>query len=580
METDQNKSFYTPRRVQKCLFASSENNSRKRNILQDANYNKEIDIISEEESDLGPMSPLAFTDRSPSSSDSSSGREYVSPFVTPEKSLCNKLFSWDRLSSRSSRYNSETRMSPFSSLKKVARSARYSPRCKIFNENSSKSLPSSPEKLAEPLTPQRSKIIDAMMSDIVPETPQRNLKMQNESITETPQKPKSPEYKLLTPLSSMAKIAPLPKLHRRKSLGTLETCENLSPEQKKNALKRKIYDQLMVKPIKLYKTDNISVSRARAALFQEKTNECNKSKNFTLSTKTFYSNHTKTERPFVFGSLNTTDVKKRRSLPTQNNSYKRSLKKERFGRINAGVFHGIKKPKPKEKKNLTVLKKEENVKNNSMISDKSLSQSIKSQLKMNTTIEKIASSEIDENKRFFKTNKTIKSGHVATVTVNSKIRLKVTDGKIVLNQKHLSSDKHKRQLKDSNITLDATDLSVDEPEVEATLQQDKVADLLKILEDDWEDDYDTMETLVNNTVSPLKPVSILNDMITSPTSELSNMTSTMNIEDTVLLDNKDNNHNTENSKEEPEKRYFPLFTKGYSVPDIFEYVFQYLHCKF
>jgi len=576
METDQNKSFYTPRRVQKCLFASSENNSRKRNVLQDANYNKEIDIISEEESDLGPMSPLAFTDQSPSGSDNSSGREYVSPFMTPEKSLCNKPFSWDRLTSR---YNSETRMSPFSSLKKVARSARYSPRCKIFNENSSKSLPSSPEKLAEPLTPQRSKIIDAMMGDIVPETPQRNMKMQNEDITETPQKPRSPEYKLLTPLSSMAKTAPLPKLHRRKSLGTLETCENLSPEQKKNALKRKIYDQLMVKPIKLYKTDNISVSRARAALFQEKTNEYNKSKNFTLSTKTFYSNHTKTERPFVFGSLKTTDVKKRRSLPAQNNSYKRLLKKERFGRINAGVFHGIKKPKPKEKKNLTVLKKEENIKNNPMISDKSLSQSIENQLKMNTTIEKIVSPEIDENKRFFKTNKTVKSGHVATVTVNSKIRLKVTNGKIVLNQKHLSSDKHKRQSKDSNVILDATDLTVDEPEVEATLQQDKVADLLKILEDDWEDDYDTMETLVNNTISPLKPVSILlNDMITSPTSELSNMTSTMNIEDTVLLDNKENN--TENSQEEPEKKYFPLFTKGYSVPDIFEYVFQYLHCTF
>jgi len=571
MEIDQNKSFYTPRRVQKCLFASSENSLRKRNILQDANYNKEINILSEKESDLGPMSPLAFTDRSPSSSDSSSGREYVSPFVTPEKSSCNRPFSWDRLTSRG---NSEIRMSPFSSLKKVTRSARYSPRCKIFNENSSKSLPSSPEKLAEPLTPQRSKIIDAMMIDIVPETPQQNMKMQNENIMETPQKPKSPEYKLLTPLSSMSKIAPLPKLHRRKSLGTLETCENLSPEQKKNALKRKIYDQLIVKPIKLYKTDNISVPRARAALFQEKTNECNKSKNFTLSTKTFYSNHTKTERPFVFGSLKINDIKKRRSLPVQNNGYRRSLKKERFGRINAGVFHGIKKPKSKEKKNSTVLKKEDSVKDNPTISDKSLSQSTESQLKINTITEKIASPEIDENKRFFKTNKTIKLGHVATVTVNSKIRLKVTDGKIVLNQKHLSSDKYKQKSKDSNVVLDATDLTVDEPEVEATLQQDKVADLLKILEDDWEDDYDTMETLVNNTVSPLKPVStLLNDMVTSPTSELSNMTLTMNIEDTVLLDNKDSNHNTENGKEEPEKRYFPLFTKGYSVPDIFKYVF-------
>ncbi|EZA51430.1 hypothetical protein DMN91_007319 [Ooceraea biroi] len=571
MEIDQEESLCTPRRVQKCLFASFENSLQKRNVLQDVNYVKEGEAL-EEESDLGPMSPLAFTDRSPSTSDSSSRREYVSPLTTPEKSSCNKPIPWDRLTSRC---NSEVYMSPFSSLKKVARSARYSPRCKIFNENSSKLLPSTPEKLAAPLTPQRSKIIDAMMDNVVPETPQGDCaaKMQDESITETPRKSRSPKCKLLTPLSSMSKTAPLPKLHKRKSLGTLETGENISPEQKENTLKRKSHEQLAIKPAKLFKSDDISAPKARAALFQEETNECDKLENFSLSTKTFYSNHVKTERPFVFGSLkNSSDVvNRRRSLPVQGSSYRRSLKKERFGRINAGVFHGIKKPKPKV--NLTVLKKEETEKNNPTISEKSLSPSVKIQFEVNATVEKAASSEIDESKRFFKTNKTVRLSHAATVAVNNKSRLKVTDGKIASNQKQIpSATNTKRQSTVSNISLDATDLTVDEPE--AMLQQDKVADLLKILEDDWEDDYDTMEPLTNSidTVSPSKSVStLLDDPITSPTSELSNMTSTMNIEDTVSVDNKDGNRNAETSKEEPEKRYFPLFTKGYSIPDtIFE----------
>lgn len=556
METDQNKSICTPRRVQKCLLSSFESTLRKKKpILQDANYGKENETLSEEESDLGPMSPLAFTDRSPSISDSSSGREYLSPFATPEKSAHNRSIPWDRLTSR---YNSEIRLSPFSSLKKVARSARYSPRCTIFNENSSKSLPCTPEKLAEPLTPQRSRVVDTMMEDVVPETPQRScaIKMQFQNLTETPEKSKSPECRLLTPMSSLAKTNSLPRLHR-KSLSSLETSENISPVQKGNPLKRKTFDEFTIKPTKLFKVDDVSAPRARAALFQEEENESGKLKHFSLSTKSFYSNQSKTERPFIFGSFKNNDVQKRRSLPIQNS--RRSLKKNRFGRINAGVFHGIKKPKSKIH---LVTKKEENA---PASPNKSLP----------LPEEKVISPKA-QNKRFFKTNKTVRSSNPATVTVNNKIKLKVEDGKIILNQKHGSSttNAQKQQSKVSSVTMDATDLTVDEPEIETTLQQDKVADLLKILEDDWEDDYDTMQTLVNSTndISTPKPVStLLNDSIISPTSELSNITSMMNIEDVGLINDKNSNQNAGNDKEKSETRYFPLFTKGYSVPkNIFE----------
>jgi hypothetical protein len=239
------------------------------------------------------------------------------------------------------------------------------------------------------------------------------------------------------------------------------------------------------------------------------------------------------------------------------------------------VFHGIKKRKPKV--NSETLKKE-----GQNIATLNKSPSIEIAQPINMIAERVSTPEIDENKRFFKT---IKTSHGATVTVNNKIKLKVTDGKLVLNQKRIASkiNAHKQRAKAVDISLDATDLTMDEPEVETILEKDKVVDnLLKMLEDDWADDYDTMETLINDmptTVSPLKPVAIIpTDEIMSPATELSNMTSTMNIKDVVSLTNIESlsldntGSNNETAKTGEKKKYFPLFTKGYSVPDnIFEY---------
>ncbi|KAM0731674.1 N-acetyltransferase ESCO2 [Formica fusca] len=560
MDSGQGDLLYTPRRAQKCLFAPSKGNFYKKNTSQDSNCTKDVEAISGEDSDLGPISPLAFTDRSPSLSDSSSGREFISPFATPEKlSLSDAPVSWDRLTLKR---NKEDHMSPFSSLKKVTRAARYSPRCK-FISSSSRSLPSSPRKLMEPLTPQRSKM-SVTMDEIVPETPQRNFatEIQNQDITETPRKSRTLECRQITPLSSINKTAPLPKLHRRKSFSGLGMSESFSPEQKENTLKRRANDQLTVKPAKLFKADDVSAPRARAALFQDRKNESNSLKNISLNTKTFYSSNTRTERPFAFGDFTNSDVKKRRSLPALNINSRRSLlKKQKFGKLNAGVSHGIKKPKKLKTKPEILKKEEQHVTQDPVISNKNPP--------INAIAEKAPSPEIDYSKRFFKTKR-----------LNRTI-----DAAIVMNQKHVRATTNvcKQQVKATGICLDTTDLTVDEPEIEATLEQDKVINLLKILEDDWaNDDFDTMETLTNstvNTISPLKTTTTLaKNAIMSPATELSNMTSTMNIKDVISLtnfgnlslDNTDSNNDAVKTGEN-EKRYFPLFNKENSASDnIFE----------
>lgn len=580
MSGGQGESFSTPRRVQKCLFTSGSNSCRK-SLYQNPNENAEMS--SGEESDLGPMSPLAFTDRSPSTCDSSSGREFISPCATPDKSLCT----WDRLTSLNRRVTDGC-LSPFSALKKLTKAARYSPRYKVFNNNSPRSLPSSPSNVnQEPLTPKRSKMISTA-DEIIPETPQRSFanEIQNQSIMETPRKSMSPGYRLVTPLGSITKLASLPKMHRRKSLGTLKMGDSFSPEQKENTLKRHARDQLPTNPTKLFKVDDTSAPKARAALFQERMNEFSL-KNFSLSTKTFYNGcNGKSERPFVVGGFRFNDVKRRRSLPPQSSSggsNRRLLKRQRFGRINAGVFHAIKKPKPKV--NPEELKKEgkQRVAPNSAAPDDEPARPMEE----SAIATRAPSPEIDENKRFFKTNKTIRTNQAATVTVSNTIKLKVADGKIVLNQKRpvacSSTNARKQRAKPQNVSYDVADLSVDEPEVEGTLQQDKVANILKVLENDWaDDDYDTMEPLTTgtSTVSPTTATTLPQDTIMSPASELSNMTSTLNIEDltssTSLENHSTNNNDSPEINKQSEAKYFPLFTKGYQgnlMPvDIFEYV--------
>lgn len=322
--------------------------------------------------------------------------------------------------------------------------------------------------------------------------------------------------------------------------------------------KRCALDKLENTPTKLLKTDtNHLMSKVRTALFQDKNCE-SKLKNVTLSTKNFY-NYSETK---IYKISPEIPKEKRQEYHIRRVPYHRKyIKRHSIGGINAGVSHGIKKPKPKT--NLISTKCNNNIEMINDISNnvqKNLSQKIKipeSEIVTNT------SPEIDLNKRFFKIKKSSKKSSSAIVTISNNVKLKIeSNGKMILNQKN-ENQSHKRQ-KLVDISFDATDLSVDEPET--TIEKDKVANILKILENDWaDDDYDTMEVLTNERlerVSPLK--SVLNNVTMSPASELSNMTSTISIKDisipTVLKNIPlDNNENTS------EQKYYPLFNKGYSA---------------
>ena len=560
----------TPSRAHKRLFGTG-GSSTKRSLFQQAELQNKMDTNSGDESDLGPMSPLALTDHSPSSTYSSPGRQFISPLASPESSPQIPLMNltWDRL--KPSR-NSEKRLSPFKTLRHVTKAARSSPRRRIFPA-SPKSTGSSAKALSKNLgitSPGYS--MSGCFEEFIPETSFDDsiTDLQDENIVaETPQKESNHEHKHITPLGSVNKDASLPRLHRRKTLGAFDIDE-ISPEKKGTALKRHINDPIIV-GTKLQKTEeSSSIPKARAALFQEK-NEINK--NVTLDTKSFYGGG-KQERLSAFG-LDWKQIdhnKKRHSVPAHHinhtkSNVRQSQRKHKKGEINCGVSHGLRKTKPKkhisrveafrkEKQASTPVSKANPVQPDSLNSQKS------SILPESKTIQKARSltPEIDSTKRFFKTVRP----KPATVTVNEKVKLKVSDGKFSLDQKKAHKNQHKKPKLD--FSLDAADLIVDEPEFEPSHDKD-VAKLIKVLEDDWTDDeYEPMDTLQNKEKrSPNSTVEVypsFQNVMMSPSSELSNMTSVMNIEDSTMQEDKNSFENK--AEDQTKKNLYPLFTKGYS----------------
>ena len=243
-----------------------------------------------------------------------------------------------------------------------------------------------------------------------------------------------------------------------------------------------------------------------------------------------------------------------------------------MGSINAGVSHGVKRPKPKRhsdtgKSNLTdtveiTNNSKENLPNN--CTENTDAQERRSA----ATIERSASPEIDLNKRFFKNKRTTKINY--TETANNYVKLKVTpNSKIAVKRKNSQPIRqvHKRA-KLTDISFDTADLTVDEPELEATIEPKSVADILKVLEDDWADDeYDIMDTLTNrklDNISPLEPVAVLRDVPMSPEIELHNLTNTLMPLETISL-----NNNLNNIKENRQK-YYPIFNKEASAVKVVE----------
>ncbi|KAG8037620.1 hypothetical protein G9C98_005831 [Cotesia typhae] len=608
-DSGKGESLDTPKRFQKKSFNTLSVSSTKRNLFHSDERDKHVSHGSESESDLGPISPLAVTN---SSCDSSPGRQYESPFTTPEKSPRILSLLWDRLRPTSCTRDSNS-LSPFSSLRRLTRNARSTPRRRFSLNSPTKSSSGSSTPRRRPLfdniipetpTDANTNIPDACLEDeIIPETPQKDPS------DDTPHKENYHERKLITPLGSVCKQASIPRLHRRKSVCTQDSVDGSSPEPLKAAklaaTKRHFNESSssMQSGLKLLKTDvNYSIPKARASLFpEEKSTPLQFS---ALSTKSFYNSSScvgvdQKRHSFGFGWRPVEkETKKRHSLPSQKKSGSR---KSRFGQINAGVRHGIKRPKIKRRlsPNKSLNKKSPGpVKNSAKTTDLQeinqqnvevdvhvdtnikdsdnihlvFYQEQKENEPMDTNVElmeenKIPASPVreDPNKRFFKTNRTLKPHHVATVTVNDKIKLKVSDGKIALNQK--SKQLRKKPRLEVPVTMDASDLTVDEPAIDGKMIDKDVVDLLKVLEDDWADDeYDTMENLalanVNNR-SPIKANRGVRDdgILMSPASVLSSMTSEMNIKDQVVPKGQEK-FETVNS--EANQKLFPLFTKGYS----------------
>lgn len=397
---------------------------------------------------------------------------------------------------------------------------------------------------------------------------QFGIELQN-SIIETPHKSRSPKNKLITSLNLDSKIS-LPRVHRRKSLNILDIIEN-SPEKKENNLKRHAFEELENTVTKLLKTDeNYLIPKARAALFQDRDYK-SKLKNITLSTRNFYSNSETKRDCKIISEL--TEQKRQVSFIKHASNYKKSMKRHTIGGINAGVSHGIKKPKLKtnlDTKHNNSTEMINNIQYMNIQEHFSNREEQRTELVSSSPEEGIISPEIDLNKRFFKIKRSSKRNSSAIVTINNNVKLKIqSDGKMALNQK--SNKQAYRQPKHVDTSFDATDLSVDEPELETAIEKERVSNILKILENDWaDDDYDTMEVLVNERhehISPLKPVAVLNDVTMSPASELSTMTSTMNIKD-ISTPTVHKNISLDNNEVTSEEKYYPLFNKAYSVNKI------------
>ncbi|XP_015516868.2 N-acetyltransferase ESCO1 [Neodiprion lecontei] len=602
----------TPRRVQKRLFTSGTSSS-KRTLFRDTQTASPSGGNSGDESDLGPMSPLALSDATPSSATNSPGKSLTSPVVGSTAaalvylgSLDSNLWEMGTLNMGHDEAN-VVPSSPFSVLKTLTRSARYSQRRKTCPVLPEPVIPINDEneivKETPPTSPKRSGKSSAWNESIT-ETPKRksfgkeiqNVQILDSSIiAETPYKDDSPMRRLITPLGSVSKEAALPRLHHRKSLNSLAaTAQNSSPiDGKENILKRTARDVIIETSAKLFKTDECtSAPKARAALFQERQQD------FKVSTKVFYSSSPpqvlpKQDSPINIEQSEVRHGQKRRSLPNRS-SRGRSSKRHKYGEINAGIGHRIRKPKVKKHISLADGFKKENVNDVSPIATSTETSFAESNVRnitqnMDNTLPNIhdehsvekcampqsrelaASPEIDTAKKFFKTNRTVSRKSLATVTVNDSIKLQVSHGKVKLeSHRFMKRQNPHKKARISDLSLDANDLTVDDPSFGVPIDKTSVDNILKVLEDDWADDeYDTMEPLISTqkyAISPLKSSIILNGMSMSPASELTSMTSVMNIKDaygpTANLDQVSSN--LDNSNQNKGTKLYPLFNKDFA----------------
>jgi hypothetical protein len=538
----QHNFFTTPCQIPKNVIIPSS--SSKRSLFQEE---KERQNISDTESDIGPISPLALTDHS--SCDSSPGKQFISSHTTDKLSMVS-VSNYNHLKETSIKNNNNELIASSNYLKRFIKSInKLSPESKLYYLNK--------EGIVK--TKINLDLSDGtiLQNDIVPETPNKEFEINDKKLySETPQKEKKLEYKLTTPLGSVSKSISIPKIYKRKCLVSSECDIRMSPEIKKCMLKRHSENSVFVSNIMYQKTDESPlVPKARAALFQEHKVKNQKEKELTLNSKSFYGSN---EKSLMSVGLEwrepQSDLKKRRSLSSYNILQKRSLKKHKNGEINCGVRHGIKRSKPKRQFVLSnkskVERQNDNFKNQNNLYKENLNP-------QNKIIQ-------NHHKRIFKYKH---DKAVVTVIDNVKLKVALDETKTKYNNKNTKFNKH---------LFDASDLS--ETIVEPLLEENKVVNILKILENDWTDDNDTMETTqavcfrINNLSPKLSNVG-LKDMTTSPASELSNMASIMNIEDISICTDDCTEIDAGNFKlnEISNSKFYPLFSKSYTSNIINEY---------
>ncbi|KAJ8676694.1 hypothetical protein QAD02_012481 [Eretmocerus hayati] len=565
----QHEGLITPCTVvlQRRIFAPPGSSSKRSLFQDDKDVKRVCEDVSDAESDLGPMSPLALTDHS--SCDSSPGRQFVSPLATPEKSPVNPRCDWNHGN------NSGGLQSPLNPLGKSTRSTRFSPRRVLSLSPKSNSTQSSSYTRTENTVTSPELTDETFMPDeVVPETPgkESDFDDQNSYVAETPQKDDHPEFRLLTPHGSVYKNIPIPRVHRRKSMSSLESKECLSPEIKKCSFKRHLEDSLSCSRAKQQKTDySFLAPKARAALFQDVDKvDVKKPDSFTLNPRSFYGSNHHPHKPVNLDWRDPKpDYKKRRSLPSYTAPFKRPGKKNRRGEINCGVGHGIKKPKAKRPSPKTITTKTEK-QPDSFDKTKNVKENVdprtdisKNSFKNRLFIKNDQMS--DSSKKFFKT----KVNQSDSMTVD--VRMNSSDMESENDSKHISKKPRIDALSDVN------DLFDDEAADPKTSELSKVDNILKILEKDWDDEQDLAVGMFEKSSyqvrkSPRKPEMRLKNLTMSPASELSNMTSTMNIQDCsrptgdstseLMIENV--------SRKESSPRLYPLFAKNYSSDKFFD----------
>lgn len=611
----------TPRRAQKRLF-NSVTSSTKRNLFRDIRTsNNPNEPNSGDDSDIGPMSPLALSDTATNSATNSPRRKFDSPLASAENGSSVSLRSvdinlWEMDKRNDSQYGTKVGLSsPFSALKMLTKIARHSQRrlgCQAFSElsitanendsaeeNAVDEPPRTPEPTSESL----------IWNESITETPKRvfgkeiqnNTEFESNIIAESPQKD-SPVKMLITPLGSVSKEAPLPRLHHRKSLANTALYGSSSPtDTKENGLKRTACPLSAPESLKLSKLDSCpSIPKARAALFQERKEE------FKLSTKLFYHSPPPADilrtrkSPPIIEKVELRRGLKRPGVRTSRINRGRTTKRRRYGEINAGIGHCVKKPKlkkplPHMTNEATKKEKMETVssvlvpphRETKSIDESSNQGTVKplsddSKLKFYQTeraeaFQKeyeppVASAEVDPGKKFFKTNRTLTRNIPATVTVNNTIKLQVSNGKLKLQSNEAAggyTNPRKKPRRGLDFVLDANDLTVDDPKFEASaVDGTSIENILRVLEEDWaEDEYDTLEALVPNARPVLSPKSqnLPSDVTMSPASELSSMTSIMNIKDAGDFFTKVEQmpYNSENVDKNEQNKFYPLFNKDF-----------------